>query len=450
MSDPMDFAQQAVEKMLAHGADQADALVSESLSIGASSRLGKMEDIEHAESADVGLRALIGNRQAFVSSSGMNPGQLDDLAKRAVAMARMAPADPFCGLAETDRLAASGSLTETLSELDLEDTVAPDMERLSQMAAETEETARAVEGITNSEGAGAGWARSTTGLVTSEGFSAHYTSTSWSLSCAVLAGDGEGMERDYAGHTVRHFSDLETPEQIGGEAASRAIARLDPRKIESRKAPVMYDPRVSASLLGHFAAAISGTAIARGTSFLMDCLNRQVFSDEITVVDDPKRKRGLRSMAFDGEGLAAEKLTLAAQGVLTCWLLDTATGKQLDMPSNGRASRGIGSPPAPSASNLHIEPGGRPPRELMQQIGEGLYVSELIGMGVNGVTGDYSRGAAGYWIENGALAYPVSEITIAGNLKDMFKNMTPANDLNFRYAANAPTLLVEEMTLAGL
>ena len=444
VSNPMDFAQQAVEKMLAYGADQADALVSESLSIGASSRLGNMEDIEHAESADVGLRALIGTQQAFVSSSGMNTDQLDSLAERAVAMARMAPSDPFCGLADTSRLA------KVIPQLDLVDASEPEMAKLTQMAIETEETARAMEGITNSEGAGAGWAKSTTGLVTSDGFAENYSATSWSLSCAILAGSGENMERDYAGHTVRHREDLETPQQIGSEAASRALARLNPCKLESRKAPVIYDKRVSASLLGHFAAAISGSAIARGTSFLKDCMSDNVFSKSITVADDPKRIRGLRSMAFDAEGLECEKLTPVSEGQLNCWLLDSATGKQLDMPSNGRAARGIGSPPSPSASNLYIEAGSVSLKELMQEIGEGLYVTELIGMGVNGVTGDYSRGAAGYWIENGELAYPVSEITIAGNLKDMFKHITPADDLSFRYSINAPTLLVEEMTLAGL
>jgi PmbA protein len=444
---PIDIARLGVERVLALGADSADALVSEAVSLSTSCRLGKMEDVERAESRDLGLRALIGRRQAFVSGNGVTEESVNALAERVVAMAQMAPEDPYCGLADPALLMTN---PDDMLALDLDDSHEPEMAELQEQALATEATARAVDGITNSEGAGAGWARGTTGLVTSHGFNASYTTSSWSLSCAVLGGEGDAMERDYASHSARHGADLDSPAEIGARAAERTLQRLNPQKINSQKAPVIFDTRISASLLGHFSAAISGTAIARGTSFLKDKMDTKVFADGITIIDDPRRPRGLRSVAFDGEGLAAEKLTPVTDGILQSWFLDSATGRQLDLPSNGRAARGIGGPPAPSATNLYMLPGTQTPEELMAAIGTGFFATELIGMGVNGVTGDYSRGAAGFWIENGKLAYPVSEVTIAGNLKDMFSHLTPASDLEFRRGVNAPTLLVEEMTLAGL
>jgi len=307
----------------------------------------------------------------------------------------------------------------------------------------------AVKGVTNSEGGGASFSRSEVALVTSEGFFGRHAGTSHSIGVAVLAGEGTNMERDYDHASARHGGDLESPEKIGKSAGERTVARLNPRKVNSQSVPVVYDPRVSAGLVGHFAGAISGSSIARGVSFLKDAMGKAVFARTVTIVDDPHRKRGQRSKPFDGEGVANKKWALAENGVLTTWLLDCASAKQLGLQTTGHAARGTGGPPAPSPTNLYMEPGALSPEALMADIKQGFYVSELIGMGVNGVTGDYSRGAAGFWIENGKIAYPVSEITIAGNLKDMFLNLTPANDLVFRYGTNAPTIRVEGMTIAG-
>lgn len=444
MSEQLELASNLVELALKNGAEAADAMVSEGVSLSASARLGKIEDVERAETKETGLRVIIGQKQAFISGSGLSQNDLDTIAKRAVDMARLAPDDPYCGLAPKDRLA------KDFEDLDILDPTEPDIEQLQNLAQETEATARGVAGITNSEGAGASWARGTTGLVTSDGFSGSYTASSWSLSCAVLGGEGEAMERDYAAHGSRHFADLETPQQIGQRAAERTLARLNPRKIASMKAPVIFSPRVSKSLLGHFASAISGSAVARGTSFLKEKMGAQIFASGINIIDDPKRKRGIRSLSFDGEGVAVEKLNLIENGILQCWLLGSSAAKQLGLETNGRAARGIGGPPHPTTTNLHIEAGALSPEDMQKQIGTGLLVTELIGMGVNGVTGDYSRGAAGFWIENGEIAYPVSEITIASNLMDMFQNLTPASDLEFKHGVNAPSLLINEMSLAGL
>lgn len=440
----LDLAQRLIDLALNLGADQADALVSDGISLGTSCRLGKAEDVERAEATDIGLRAMIGKKQAFVSSSGMTEKSIEEVATRVVNMAQMAPEDPYCGLAEQRFLAPD------IPDLDLNDLAEPSMQTLQTYAMEVEETARAMDGITNSEGAGAGWGRGTTCLVTSHGFAASYTASSWSLSCAVLGGVGDAMERDGASHSARHFEDMDTPKEIGQRAAERTLEKLNPRKIKSTKAPVIYDPRVSSSLLGHLSGAISGGAIARGTSFLKDSMNQKILPENVTILDDPLRLRGLRSAAFDGEGVAAHKLALVENGVLKTWLLESSTAMQLGLETNGRAVRGIGGPPMPSSTNLYMQAGEKSPEELMRDIGTGFYVTELIGMGVNGVTGDYSRGASGFWIENGVPAYAVSEVTIAANLKDMFAHLIPANDLIFRHGVNAPSILIEEMTLAGL
>ncbi|MDG1008041.1 MAG: metallopeptidase TldD-related protein [Alphaproteobacteria bacterium] len=438
------LAQQLIELTRAAGADAADVLVSDSASLSVSCRMGVLEDTERAESRDIGLRAMIGQKQAFVSGSAVDDTALQQLAQRAVDMAQATPEDRYCGFAPEDRL------TTDIPALDIADDYEPDADKLLAMAIMCEDAARAIKGITNSEGAGAGWGRATTALVTSHGFQGAYTSTSFSASCAVIGGEGDAMERDYASHSARHLEDLDAPEHIGQRAGERTIERLNPRKIESTKTNVVYAPRVSASLLGHLSGAISGSAIARGTSFLRDQMGQQIMSAHITIEDDPLRPRGLRSAGFDGEGVATAKLTPIDKGVLQNWWLDSAAARQLELETNGRAARGIGGPPAPSATNLYMQAGTDSVDTMLKNIGTGLYVTELIGMGVNGVTGDYSRGASGFWIENGELAYPVSEVTIAGNLKEMFLNMTPADDLTFRHGVNAPTILVEGMALAGL
>ncbi|MBT7641415.1 MAG: TldD/PmbA family protein [Rhodobiaceae bacterium] len=445
MSDAnLDLAQKIIDLTLKLGATQADALVSDSASLSLSCRMGELEDCERAESRDIGLRAMIGQQQAFVSGSAVDENALSQLAQRAVDMAQATPEDRYCGFAPKDRLA------DTFPDLDIGDDYEPSADELQAMAVACEDSARAVSGITNSEGAGAGWGSSTTALATSDGFAGSYTSTSFSVSCAVIGGEGEAMERDYASHTARHLEDLEAPAEIGTRAGERTIGRLNARKMESCKTNVVYHPRVSSSLLGHLAGAITGSSIARGTSFLREEMGQKIMSDSITICDDPLRPRGLRSAAFDGEGVVTQSFNPVVDGVLQSWFLDSASARQLGLETNGRAGRGIGGPPSPSATNLYMQAGSKSVETMLKDIGTGFYVTELIGMGVNGVTGDYSRGASGFWIENGEITHAVSEMTIAGNLKDMFLNMTPADDLQFRHGVNAPTLLVEGMSLAGL
>ena len=444
---PKKNAQEILEGLIkaakAAGADAADALLVDAVAASVSYRLGKLEDVERAESHDLGLRVFVGQRVAFVSSTDFSADALKELPVRALAMAKLAPEDKFAGLAPKDRLA------KTFPALDIEDPNEPSADTLIERAKAVEGAAMAVKGVTNSEGGGASFSRSEVALATSEGFFGRHAGTSHSIGVAVLAGEGTNMERDYDHASARHGGDLESPEKIGKSAGERTVARLNPRKVKSQSVPVVYDPRVSAGLVGHFAGAISGSSIARGVSFLKDAMGKAVFAKTVTIVDDPHRKRGQRSKPFDGEGVANRKWALAENGVLTTWLLDCASARQLGLQTTGHAARGTGGPPAPSPTNLYMEPGALSPEALMADIKQGFYVTELIGMGVNGVTGDYSRGAAGFWIENGKIAYPVSEITIAGNLKDMFLNLTPANDLVFRYGTNAPTIRVEGMTIAG-
>jgi PmbA protein len=425
------------------GADAADALLVESVSAGVSYRLGKLEDLERAESADLGLRVFLGQKIAFVSSTDLSSNALESLPARAVAMARLAPEDKYARLAPRERLARD------IPALDLEDTAEPSADRLIELAKTVEGAAMAVKGVSNSEGGGAGYARSAITLATSEGFSGHYAGTSHEIGVAVLAGEGTAMERDYDSASARHGADMDSAEAVGRRAGARAVARLNPRKVKSQAVPVIFDPRVSLGLVGHFANAISGASIARGVSFLKEKMGQTVFAPGINITDDPHRLRGLRSKPFDGEGVANARRRLIENGVLTSWLLDCASAAQLGLETTGHAARGTGGPPMPAPTNLYMEAGMLSPTALMADIREGFYVTELMGMGVNGVTGDYSRGATGFWIEKGEIAYPVSEVTIAGNLKDMFLHLTPADDLVFRHGTNAPTLRVEGMTLAG-
>jgi len=434
---------QLIKASRAAGADAADALFVESVASSISYRLGKLEDAERAEANDLGLRVFVGQKVAFVSSTDFSRDALAQLPERAVAMARLAPEDKYAGLAPRERLASQ------FPSLDLEDSDEPSTETLVALARDSEGAAMAVPGVTNSEGGGASFSRTAITLATSAGFFGSYAGTSHGISVVVLAGEGTAMERDYDQASARHKSDLRTAADIGRSAGERAVRRLNPRKVKSQAVPIVYDPRVAGGLLGHFAGAISGASIARGVSFLKDLLGKEVFQPSVTIVDDPHRIRGLRSKPFDGEGVSNGRRNLVDRGVLSTWLLDCASAKQLGLSTTGHASRGTGGPPSPSATNLYMEAGALSPDALIADIKEGFYVTELIGMGVNSVTGDYSRGAAGFWIQNGAIAYPASEITIAGNLKDMFRNLTAANDLEFRYGINAPTLRVEGMTVAG-
>ncbi|HUO94493.1 MAG TPA: TldD/PmbA family protein [Rhizomicrobium sp.] len=441
--DPQDVLEKLIRAAKAAGADAADALVVESVSSSVSYRLGKLEDVERAESADLGLRVFVGERVAFVSSTDLSPRGVGELPERAVAMARLAPEDKFAGLAPADRLA------KTYPDLDIEDRSEPSADLLIERARAVEGAAMEIKGITNSEGGGASFGRSAIALATSTGFFGRYAATSHSIGVSVVAGEGTGMETDHDSASARHAVNLESPELVGRRAGERTVARLNPRKMKSKAMPVIYDPRVSAGIIGHFAGAISGASIARGVSFLKDKMGQAVFAPNITIIDDPHRLRGLRSKPFDGEGVRNKRTALIEGGVLKTWLLDCASAKQLGLQTTGHAARGTGGPPSPSTTNLYMEPGKVEPHVLMEDIREGFYVTDLMGMGVNGVTGDYSRGAAGFFIENGKISYPVAGITIAGNLKDMFLHLVPANDLVFRYGTNAPTLRIEGMTVAG-
>lgn len=426
------------------GADAADALYVGEASTGIGVRLGTLEDIGRSEGEEIGIRVFIGTRSASVSSSDLTPAALAAAAERAVAMARLAPEDPFAGLAPADRL-ASGALPD----LDLDDATEPSAEALRDLALAAEDAARAVPGVTNSEGGSASVGRGVTALATSTGFRGARRGSNFSLSASVIAGEGGDMQRDYAYASVRHFADLESAVAVGTRAGTRAVARLAPIKLETGALPIVFDPRVGSSLIGHLLGAISGQAIARGTSFLKDCLGQAVFDSGVTIIDDPLRPRGLRSRGFDGEGLPTAVTTIIDKGVLTGWLMDSASARQLGLAPTGHASRGTSGPPGVTASNLHMAPGTISPAALLAGIPRGFYVTEMIGMGVNGVTGDYSRGASGFLIEDGELTRPVAEVTIAGNLRDMFRALTPANDLVFRYATNVPTLRVDGMTVAG-
>jgi PmbA protein len=437
LSDLMSTARRA-------GADAADAMYHGDRSTDVHVRLGALENVDQSEGEEIGLRVFVGRRSATVSASDLAPDSLRALAERAVAMAREAPEDQYAGLAPKDRL-----LSGAAPDLDLDDGQEPSPEALRSRALAAEDAARAVSGVTNSEGASAAAGRSQIALATSHGFLAGYTASAHSIGASMLAEAGDQKQRDGAWHWVRHLGLLDDAEATGRLAGERAVARLGARKLPSGPMPVVFDPRIAGSLIGHLLGAISGPAIARRTSFLLDCLGEQVFADGITILDDPHRIRGLRSRPFDGEGLPTAPSKLIDAGILTRWLMDSASARQLGAEPTGHASRGVGGSPGVSTSNVHVSPGAVSRDALIGGIARGFYVTELIGQGVNGVTGDYSRGAGGFVIENGKLGHPVAEVTIAGNLKDMFRNMTAADDLEFRYAVNAPTLLVEGMTLAG-
>ena len=437
-------AQDLVNAARKAGADAADAIYACNASTNVSVRLGALEDVERSEGEEIGLRVFIGQRSASISASDMNPATLGTLVDRCIAMAREAPEDPYAGLAPEDRL-----MHRRAPALDLTDAEEPEPATLRERALEAEDAARSVPGVTNSEGGGASTGRSQVALATSHGFAGAYAGTSHSTWASVLAGEGAGMQRDHASHNVRHLEDLDNAEAIGIRAGQRAVARLNPVKVESGVMPVIFDPRIGSSLIGHLVSGIVGPAIARRSSFLLDSLGEAIFDSGVTIIDDPLLPRGLRSRPFDGEGLPVERRALIDRGVLTGWLMDSASARQLGMEPTGHASRGGSGAPGASVTNVHMEAGTASPGDLRADVKRGLYITELIGMGVNGVTGDYSRGAAGFLIENGAVTHAVSEITIAGNLKDMFRSLVPANDLHFRYAINVPTIRVDGMTVAG-
>lgn len=440
-----DRAADIVSRAVRAGADAADAVFAADASTDVGVRLGALEDLGRSESEELGLRVFVGQRSASVSTSDLSADALGALVERAVAMAREAPEDRWAGLAPQERLMHGAPPL-----LDLDDGGDISPADLRAWAEEAEDAARSVAGVSNSEGGGAAASRSVWGLATSHGFAGAYATTTYSLSASVLAGDvASGMQRDYAHHAARKRAHLETPEAIGRRAGERAVARINPGRLASGAIPVVLDPRVGSSLLGHLTGAIAGQAIARRTSFLLDALGTRVFADGVTICDDPHRPHGLRSRPFDGEGLPVSPTAIIADGMLETWLLDSGSARQLGLEPTGHAARGVGGSPGVSPSNLYMQAGVIPVETLIGDIADGVYITELIGQGVNSVTGDYSRGASGFRIVDGAIAGPVAEFTIAGNLKDMFLNLTPASDLEFRYGINVPTLRIDGMTIAS-
>ena len=433
-----------VAAALSAGADAAEAVGAERRSLSITVRMGELEEVEREESRDLGLRVFVGKRQASVSGSDISAEARAKLIERAVAMARLAPEDPYAGLADAERLARG-----PLPDLDLYDASEPSAETLEDRARAAEAAARAAPKVTNSDGASGSWSSSHWTMVTSGGFSGVHRASGFSISASAIAGDENGMETGYDGRSTRWQADLPTPESLGAEAGRRAASRLGARKIASTTAPVIFENRLAGSLMSPLIGAISGPSIARGTSFLKDKLGQQIFAKGIVIRDDPHRIRGLGSSPFDDEGVANGPRNLIDDGVLTTWLLNSSSARQLDLTTTGHASRGLAGPPGVSTSNLTFQPGDRDQAALMRDAGAGLLITSMFGPSLNGNTGDWSVGCAGFWFEGGEIAYPVNEITVAGNLLDIFSRITPGSDLEIRGAANAPSLLVDALAIAG-
>lgn len=438
-----ELSEKIIKKTIASGATDCDVVLAKGESKSISYRLGKIEDIDKSDGRTFGIRALIGNQQAFISSSDPDDENIDKLVHKVVQMANLAPED------DTACLGDSKYFETNFESLDLCQNEETSTEKLIEMVKECEDEALSQTGITNSEGSGASYGYSEFFLATSNGFNGGYKSSSNSISCSVIAGEGQSMERDYDYAVAKHIEDLSSPKEVGLSSAKKALQRMNPKKINSCQTPVIFDKRISSKIIGYVAGAASGSSIARGTSFLKDSLNQQIFNKDISIVDDPKIIRGLGSKPFDGEGIKTNQKEIVSNGILKSWLLNTSTAIKLDLKSTGHASRSIGSPPGISTSNLYMVNGIYSYNDLINSIKSGFYATELIGMGVNLVTGDYSMGASGMWIENGEIKYAVSEVTIASNLKEMFLNLSAANDLEFKSSSNAPTIKIENMTLAG-
>jgi PmbA protein len=435
-------AERLVERAVAAGADASDALYVASRSTDVQVRLGELDHVNRSEGEEIGLRIFLGSRSASVASSDLSTEALDELVTRALAMAAEAPEDPFAGLAPAELLAHS-----PFAALDVVDSTELDPRQLRDRALEAERSALAVAGVTNSSGSSAYESASTVALATSSGFGGAYSATARGGSVSVIAGEGAEMQRDSWSHSARHLEGLDDPESMGREAGRRAVARLKPVRPKPGVMPVLFDPRVAGSLLGHLAGAITGSSIARKSSFLQDKLGQRVFAEGIEIVDDPLRLRGLRSRPFDGEGVRVERTEVVADGILCTWMADSASARQIGIEPTGHAARSAGGPPGVAPSNFYMAPGKRSRDELLAAFPEALLVVELIGQGANPVTGDYSRGAAGFLVRNGEIGPAVQEITIASNLLDMFATLEPASDLEFRRGIDAPTILVPQMTI---
>ena len=447
MQEPIDSgtlvsrAEQLVDLARKAGATEADAVVVRSRSRSVSVRLGKVEGVDSSESDDFSLRVFVGSRVASVSA---NPGfDANTLVERAVAMAKASPEDPFACLAD------DADLSSDHPDLGLLDMTEVSSAELTDAALEAEAAALALPGVTNSAGSGASASMGGLVLVTSRGFSGSYMASRFGRGISVIAGQGTAMERDHEGDSRLRYADLDAPAELGRKAAERAVRKLNPRKADTGTGvTVIYDPRVARGLVSHIGSAINGAAIVRKTSFLMDMMGKQILRKGLTVSDDPKVFRGSASRPFDGEGVSGERLLMVEDGVLGHWFLATSQARELGLRTNGRGVRG-GTSVSPSSTNMALEPGDVSPEDMIASVKSGFYVMEMIGHGANLVTGEYSRGAAGFWIENGELTYPVSEVTLAGNLKDMFLSMVPANDIDRTYSTASPTVMIENMTLAG-
>jgi len=439
-----DILPDLIAAALGAGADAAEAVSAERASLSVGVRNGTLEDVEREESRDLGLRVFIGRRQATVSASDLSEATRARLVERAVAMARLAPEDPFAGLAPQDRLAHG-----PFPDLDLHDPAERSAADLEAAAAEAEAAALAVEGVAKSEGGHASASSSRWRLVTSQGFDGAYHGSAFSLGAGVIAEQDGAMERGGENRATRHLSDLPLAAAIGAEAGRRAVARTGARKIASTTAPVIFENRVAAQVLSPLLGAISGPAIARGSSFLKDRLGQAVLPPGFDLVDDPFRPRGLGSTPFDDEGVAVSRQSLVKDGVLTTWLLNSAAAAQLGLASTGHASRGLAGPPGVSTHNLHLEPGERDLAALMADAGSGLLVTSMFGPSLNANTGDWSAGVSGFWFENGERVYPVSEVTVAGKLTDLYPRMQRGSDLEFRSSFNSPSLLFDAVAIAG-
>ncbi|WPZ35609.1 TldD/PmbA family protein [Thalassobaculum sp. OXR-137] len=440
---PHDLLDDLLTRAKRAGADAADAIFAQGVSQSVSQRLGKPEAVERSEGKDLGLRVFVGQRQAVVSTTDLKGDALDDMIERAIAMARVAPEDPYAGLADPAQIA------KDWPQIEMFDPTEPSADTLVERARMAEDAARAVAGVTNSEGAEAGFGVTDVTLAATNGFTGAYKRSSYSLSVSVIAGTGQKMERDYDYSAKVFDADLDDPEEVGRRAGERAVRRLNPRRPKTCRVPVIMEPRAARSMLGYLASAISGSAIARGTSFLKDSMGAQLFRPEIQIHDDPHRPRGFRSKPFDAEGLATRPRAVIDNGRLTSWTLDLATARQLGLESTASASRSTGGTPGPSVSNLYLAAGTVSPEDMIKDIESGFLVTEMMGTSVNLVTGDYSRGAAGYWIENGEITFPVSEMTIGGHLKEMFASLLPADDLEFKYGMDSPTIRIEGLLVGG-
>ncbi len=442
---------QALTQSLLHAATKAGAEAADAIAVAGDSqsievRMGKLEHAERAEGVDIGLRVLLGKRQACVSSSDVRPATIAAMAERAVAMAKEAPEDPYCGLAKADQLVRNWDVAA----LELcDDSPTATAADLQEMALEAEAAALAVKGVAKSESAGAGYGRSSFHMAMTNGFSGGYAHTSTSVSCVAIVGDGLQMERDYAGEGRIFAADMPTAREIGQLAGERTIARFKPKRPPTGAYPVLYDERISSGLIGHLVGAINGSAITRGSSWLKDAMGEQVLPVSLSITEDPTRRRIGGSRPFDGEGLPVSIRHLVKDGILQSWTLDLATARQLGLQSTGNASRGTSSPPSPGAGNLALTQGSKTKEDLLADMGTGLLITSLIGSSINPTTGDYSRGASGFWVENGQITHPVNECTIAGNLRDMLKRLIPANDARPHLSRVVPSLLVEGLMLAG-